>query len=62
MNKIIIAILCIASLEAIALAKGINGSLLRIVIAAIMGLAGLATPAPKFAKILKVRLHGGNKI
>ena len=45
--KIIIAIICIALLEVVALLTGVNGSLLRIAIAAIAGLAGLATPAPK---------------
>ena len=52
MNKIIIAIISIAVLEGIALAKGVNGGALRIVIAAIAGLAGLATPAPKLIKRL----------
>ena len=46
-NNIWIAIICIAGLETIALLKGINGNLLRITIAAIAGLAGLATKRPK---------------
>lgn len=41
------AIFCITMLEIAALANDINGSILRIVIAAIAGLAGLATKRPK---------------
>lgn len=59
MKKIIIAIICITVLEILALAKGINGGVLRIVIAAIAGLAGLATPAPKLTnKIKEFMQHG----
>ena len=53
---IIIAIICIALLEVIALRLGINGNMLRIVIAAIAGLAGLATPAPELLKKIKEKL------
>ena len=44
---ILCAIICIASLEVVALLNGINGTILRIVIAAIAGLAGLMVPKPK---------------
>ena len=47
LSKIITAIICITILEAIALLNGINGNIMRIVIAAIAGLAGLATKTPK---------------
>ncbi|KKM99770.1 hypothetical protein LCGC14_1144560 [marine sediment metagenome] len=46
-SNIWVAIICIALLEVVALLKGINGNMLRIVIAAIAGLAGLATKRPK---------------
>jgi len=58
-SNIWVAIICIFVLEVLALAKGINGNLLRIVIAAIAGLAGLATPAPLiFQKIKELRKNG----
>ena len=38
--------MCITLLETIALLKGINGTILSVVIAAIAGLAGLATKRP----------------
>ena len=47
MKVLIIAIIAITILEAIALSLGINGNLLRVVIAVIAGLAGLATKTPK---------------
>ncbi len=46
MKIIIIAILCLTGLELVAILQGINGNLLRIVIATIAGLAGLATKRP----------------
>lgn len=52
-NNIWVAIIVIGFLEFIALLKGINGTGLRIVIAAIAGLAGLATPANKVLKKIK---------
>ena len=47
MKLIIIAIVGIVILEIAALMKGINGEVLRIAIALIAGLAGLATKRPK---------------
>ena len=47
MKIILYAITLIAILEGTALWLGINGNLLRISIAAIAGLAGLATKRPK---------------
>ena len=44
---IITAILCITLMELMAMWQGINGNILRIVIAAVAGLAGLATKRPK---------------
>lgn len=53
-HKIIItALICITALELFALYKGINGTILAIVIATIAGLAGLATPAPKILEKIK---------
>ncbi len=46
-SNVWVAIICIALLEVVALLKGVNGNMLRIVIAAIAGLAGLATKRPK---------------
>ncbi len=43
---VIAAIGAITILEAIALMKGINGSILTIVVAIVAGLAGLVTPVP----------------
>ena len=43
-----IAIACITVLEAIAMYKGINGTLLTLSIATIAGLAGLKVKTPKF--------------
>ena len=47
---IIIVILCITFLEAIALIKGINGTLFMAVIAVIAGLGGYIIPQPNFIK------------
>lgn len=44
---IITGIICITILEAIALAKGINGILLTVVIGVIAGALGVAVPTPK---------------
>jgi len=49
----IAAIICIAGLEALALAKGIDGAIMGIAIAAIAGLGGYE------AKILKDKIKGG---
>jgi len=40
--RIIIAIICLTALELFALSKGKNGTLLRIIIVAIAGLAGFS--------------------
>ena len=48
--KIVVAIICIAGLEALALMKGHNGVLLTMSVAAIAGLAGLATKRPKILR------------
>jgi len=40
--RIIIAIVCLTALELFALSKGKNGTLLRIIIIAIAGLAGFS--------------------
>jgi len=40
--RIIIAIVCLTTLELFALSKGKNGTLLRIIIIAIAGLAGFS--------------------
>ena len=53
MSNIWVAIICISLLELIALLKGINGILLRVVIGTIAALAGLATPAEKILKKIK---------
>lgn len=48
-QKILItAIICVTALEAIAMLVGINGSVLRIVIGAILLLAGVSVKRPKF--------------
>ncbi len=49
----------IAILEIIALNKGINGQMMRISVAAIAGLAGLATPGSKIAEKIKGVFKGG---
>jgi len=49
----IVAIICIAGLEALAMVKGINGALFGIVVAAIAGLGGYE------AKVLKDKMKGG---
>lgn len=49
---VIVAILVLGTLEAIALFKGINGTLLRWMIIFIAGLAGLVIPLPKKIKEL----------
>ncbi len=53
MKVIIISIISIAIIEVVAMFLGFNGQLLRWTIAAIVGLAGLATPAPKLIPLLK---------
>ena len=45
--KIVIAILCITGLELMFLSKGHNGAIFTLVVAAIAGLAGLATKTPR---------------
>jgi len=40
--RIIVAIVCLTALELFALSKGKNGTLLRIIIVAIAGLAGFS--------------------
>jgi hypothetical protein len=40
--KVCIAIVCLTTLELVALSKGKNGTLLRIIIIAIAGLAGFS--------------------
>jgi hypothetical protein len=40
--KVVVAIVCLTTLEIVALAKGKNGTLLRIIIIAIAGLAGFS--------------------
>lgn len=47
---IIAAIASLTILESIALLKGIDGTLLMLVLAAIAGLAGWTFPQPKFLK------------
>lgn len=49
----IVAMICIAGLEALAIVKGINGAVLGIVIAAIAGLGGYEI------KVLRDRKKGG---
>lgn len=49
----IVAMVCIAGLEALAIVKGINGAVLGIVIAAIAGLGGYEI------KVLRDRKKGG---
>ena len=51
----IIAIICIAGLEALALVKGINGALMGIAIAALAGLGGYQV------KVLKDKIKGGKQ-
>lgn len=52
MNKIIFAMACVTILELAALLKGVNGTLLTIVVATLAGLGGLATKTPKVLKRL----------
>ena len=47
---VMLGLLCITLLEGIALLKGINGTLLTIVIAVIAATAGVSIPTPKFMK------------
>ncbi|MCK4722493.1 MAG: hypothetical protein KAT75_04275 [Dehalococcoidia bacterium] len=49
----IVAIVCIAALEVVALLKGINGAVLGIVIAALAGLGGYEV------KVLRDKVKGG---
>lgn len=49
----IVAIVCIAGLEALALAKGVDGALMGIVIAAIAGLGGYGV------KAIRDKMKGG---
>ncbi len=53
-NILITAIICVTCCEIIALLLGFNGTALRIVVGAILLLAGVASPTPKFMK-------GGNE-
>ena len=52
-NIIITTIICVTVLEVIALFLGFNGQGLRIVIGALLLLAGVASPTPTFLKELK---------
>jgi len=54
-NLVICAIVCITFLEAIALSNGINGTIFKIVLAAIAGFVGLVIPTPK---LLRVKVNG----
>ena len=47
---IVTGIVCITALEAIALLKGINGTLLTVIVAAIAAMVGVAIPTPKVLK------------
>jgi len=47
---VLVAIICLTVLEVVALMKGINGTLLTMVIALIAGLSGWITPIPKWKK------------
>lgn len=51
----IVAMICIAGLEALAMVKGINGALFGIVIAALAGLGGYEI------KVLRDRKRGGKQ-
>jgi len=50
MSIIITAMLCVTLLEVVAMCMGINGQLLRIVIGALLLLAGVLTPTPNILK------------
>ena len=45
-----VGLVCLTALECFALHKGINGTLLKIVLIAIAGVIGISIPAPKFLK------------
>ncbi len=49
----IVAMICIASLEVLALVKGIDGALFGIVVAALAGLGGYEV------KVLREKIKGG---
>ncbi len=49
----IVAMVCIAGLEALAMVKGINGAVFGIVVAALAGLGGYEL------KVLKDKMKGG---
>lgn len=57
---IITGIICITALEAFALNKGFNGTMLKMTLVIIAGLAGLVIPSPiqvkKEPKVLEVKL------
>ncbi|MBA7640079.1 hypothetical protein ES703_47744 [subsurface metagenome] len=51
----VVAIICIAGLEALALVKGVDGAMMGIVIAAIAGLGGYGV------KAIKDKIKGGKQ-
>ena len=63
MKKVIVAMVCITLVEVIAIKEGLSGTLLRLGIAAIAGLAGLATPTERIlAKIWRrIRMREEDK-
>ena len=44
---VVTAIVCLALIECVALMKGVNGTLMSVMIAVIAGLAGWSIPTPK---------------
>jgi len=46
-SVVVTAIICLTGLEALALFKGINGTLFTVIAAIIAGLAGYVVPNPK---------------
>ena len=55
MKTILVAIVCITAIELVALAKGVNGTILTLVVGTVAGLGGLATKRPA---ILRRFEHG----
>jgi hypothetical protein len=60
-SVLITAIICVAGLEAIALLCGIDGVLLTTIIGAILLLAGIVLPTPKFLKGEDNNTNGRNR-
>ena len=52
MKTILVAIVCITAIELVALAKGVNGTILTLVVGTVAGLGGLATKRPNIIKRL----------